>query len=68
MFENVPNMLVPMMWFRQTVSLDDDLAKDVRLALNLESIGIISFYTIAGVGVFVIAIGLLLLFCGAWKK
>lgn len=57
-----------MMWFRQLAGVDEALAKDAKLALNIKSIGLYVFYGIAGLGVIIIIIGVLLQMCHFWNN
>lgn len=40
MFENVPDMMVPMMWFTQRATLTPELADQAKMALVLPALGI----------------------------
>lgn len=56
------------MWFRQIAGVDEKLAKDARLALNIENIGLYLFYGILVFGAFLIILGALLQLCHFWGK
>lgn len=49
MFRNVPNMFVPMMWFNQKATVDDDLAGLLKLVVLLENSMMWITYTLASI-------------------
>lgn len=55
-FENVPDLMVPMLWFRQRATLTQELAEQAKLALALPSLGIYVATFFGSVGVFMAAI------------
>lgn len=39
-FKGIPNLMLPVLWFRQTAQLTEELARDLKLLLILPNIGI----------------------------
>lgn len=64
--KNVPEIMMPMFWFRQTAALTEDLASQAKIAVLLPNIGVWFAYGLAGIG------GILVLlsgfcFCYQWR-
>lgn len=51
---NVPEVMVPMFWFRQTASLSEELAKSARLAVLLPDLGVYMAYGLGSIGVVIL--------------
>lgn len=49
-FKNVPEIMMPMFWFRQTASLTQDLASQAKFAVLLPNFGVWFAYGLAGLG------------------
>lgn len=58
MFKNVKTTFVPMLWFAQEAYLTDGYARVVKFIIILESLGSITFYGIACIGILIIFIGI----------
>lgn len=60
-FKKVPKMYVPMMWFRQRARITPDLAQRASILHILPGVGLGIFYTLAGIGLSIIVIRLIVL-------
>ncbi|KAG7213896.1 hypothetical protein KM043_003100 [Ampulex compressa] len=56
-FKYVKRTFVPMMWFTQEADLTSDYASKVKFILTLPSLGEVTCYGIAGIGGFILLIG-----------
>jgi hypothetical protein len=56
-FKNVPEVMMPMFWFRQKAAITEDLAGQARIAVLLPNFGVWFAYGLAGVGVILILLG-----------
>jgi len=66
-YQNVPRIMVPMLWFTQKVALDEELAKQARLAVMLPDIGVFAAYGIVGLGGLLLIIGITLTLTKKWN-
>jgi scavenger receptor class B, member 1 len=64
---NVPEIMVPMFWFRQTASLTPELADQAKIAVMLPDIGMYIAIGIAIVGFVIVIVGLYCLLY-RWKR
>lgn len=64
---NVPEVMMPMFWFRQVAELTPDLASQARLALMLPDIGMWIAYFFAALGGLLVLIGVYCFAC-QWGK
>ncbi|CAL7934544.1 unnamed protein product [Xylocopa violacea] len=60
MFKDVQTTFIPMLWFAQEAYLTSDYASTVKLIIILQSLGNITFYGIAAIGILIILIGVFL--------
>lgn len=67
MFENISTTYVPMLWFTQEANLTADYASKVKLLLTLSSLGSVTFFGIAGIGILICIIGLFIYIRQIWK-
>lgn len=67
MFENISTTYVPMLWFTQEANLTADYASKVKLLLTLSSLGSVTFFGIAGIGILICTIGLFVYIRQLWK-
>ncbi|KAJ6649883.1 Protein croquemort [Pseudolycoriella hygida] len=67
-YENLPEIMVPMFWFSQNVALDEKLAEQARLAVNLPSYGVYAAYGIAGLGAILLIVGIILSLTNSWNR
>lgn len=67
MFEDVPKLMVPMLWFRQLASLNDELASDVKFALLLPKLGLYIAYGIGGLCAILLLCGIVLIVREYWS-
>ncbi|XP_052899490.1 protein croquemort-like [Anopheles moucheti] len=51
LLRNIPEVMLPVLWFRQTASLTDELADDIKLILLLPDIGVYVAYAFGGIGI-----------------
>ncbi|XP_039429130.1 protein croquemort-like [Culex pipiens pallens] len=65
-FKGIPNVMLPVLWFRQTAQLTEELASDLKLLLVLPNIGIYVAIALGVVGVVGFAVSL---YCSlkVWK-
>lgn len=68
LYENVPHIMVPMLWFAQKVALDEELAAQARLAVMLPSIGVYVAYGILGLGAIILIVGITLSITNKWSS
>lgn len=52
----VPEVMMPMLWFRQVAEITPELADQARLAVMLPKIGLWLAYSLAGVGLILVAL------------
>ncbi|XP_015115646.1 protein croquemort isoform X2 [Diachasma alloeum] len=57
LFEKVPKVFIPMLWFRQEADLSSDLGSQLKFVLILPTLGHVTFFGIAGLGVLLLFIG-----------
>ncbi|XP_011866286.1 PREDICTED: protein croquemort-like isoform X2 [Vollenhovia emeryi] len=67
MFKNVRETYVPMLWFAQEVDLTASYASQVKLLLILPSLGTVTFFGIAGIGILIVFIGLFVYIRQRWQ-
>lgn len=65
--QGVPEIFVPMLWFKQRAELTEDLAKQARLAVMLPSFGVLIGYGLLGTGV-LMALSTLVCFIFVWRR
>lgn len=65
-FKGVPQLFVPILWFKQRAELTEDLAGQAKLAVNLPSIGVWIAYGLLSLGV-LLAISIVVCFVTRWK-
>lgn len=56
-----------MMWFSQEAYLTDEYAKQVQLFLILPSLGTVTFFGLAGIGVLIFFIGVFVYIRQRWQ-
>lgn len=62
--KDVPEVMMPMFWFRQVAELTPELAGQAKIAVNLPEFGVWFAYGLCGVAVVLIAVGA---FCFAFR-
>lgn len=60
MFQNVTTTFVPMLWFTQEATLTSNYASIIKFIIILESLGSVTLFGIAAIGILVLSIGLFL--------
>lgn len=50
MYRDLPELYIPMLWFRQHAEITPDLADMVNMILKVPTIGLALFYTVAVIG------------------
>lgn len=60
LFENVPKIFIPMLWFRQEADLSSDLGSQLKFVLILPTLGQVTFLGIAGLGLLLFVIGVVI--------
>lgn len=65
--KDVPEVMMPMMWFRQSAELPEDLASQAKIAIMLPNIGLWVAYGLASVGGVLLLLGI---YCAvfSWRK
>lgn len=53
------NIYIPMLWFRQEVTISDELASETRHALSLRENLPILFYALSGMGLVLVVVGMI---------
>ncbi|EGI68636.1 PREDICTED: protein croquemort-like isoform X1 [Acromyrmex echinatior] len=67
MFENVQKTYIPMLWFTQEANLTAEYSGNVELLLILPSLGSVTFFGIAGIGVLIFFIGIFIYIRQKWR-
>ena len=60
MFKNIKKTFVPMLWFTQEAYLTANYARIIKFIIILESLGSITCYGVACIGILFISIGIFL--------
>lgn len=63
-FKEVPEVMMPMFWFRQLAELNEDLASQAKIAVILPDIGVWVAYGLFGVGGVLVLLGV---YCFAFR-
>lgn len=58
MFENIKKTYIPMMWFTQEANLTASYAHTVKIFLILPTLGTVTCFGIAGIGLLIFFIGI----------
>lgn len=66
-FLNVPEIMLPMFWFRQAAELTPELASQAKIAVMLPDIGVWIAYGLAGVGGLFLILGVYC-FVFRWRR
>jgi hypothetical protein len=68
--KNVKETVMPMLWFRQTAAMTEDLANDVKLPVIINMIMQPFGYTLLGIGVLLLCVAGSMIFMqsSAWKR
>lgn len=67
MFENIPKTYIPLLWFTQEANLTAKYSGNVELLLILPSLGSVTFFGIAGIGVLIFFIGIFIYIRQRWR-
>lgn len=67
MFKKAPKMMIPMLWFKQTATLTDEYASQIKFLLLLPQIGNYTAYGMIGIGCFIAIIAIIVTIKNAWK-
>ncbi|XP_018398324.1 PREDICTED: protein croquemort-like [Cyphomyrmex costatus] len=67
MFENIKKTYIPMLWFTQEANLTAEYSGNVELLLILPSLGSVTFFGIAGIGVLIFFIGIFIYIRQRWR-
>jgi len=60
-------VMVPILWFTQSAELTPDLANMTKLLLKLPSIGLATFFGLAGIGALLIVCGIVITVRNGWE-
>ncbi|XP_023716223.1 protein croquemort isoform X2 [Cryptotermes secundus] len=66
LFNNVPKVMIPMLWFTQSAELSDNLADLTKLLVSLPAIGWVTFFGLAGIGALLIICGIVITLRRGW--
>ncbi|XP_034950523.1 protein croquemort-like isoform X2 [Chelonus insularis] len=66
-FKKIPRVYMPILWFSQEADLTPEYTKQIQFILTLPTLGEVTFYGIASIGLLLSFIGFLLCLRG-WKK
>lgn len=58
LLKDIPEVMLPVLWFRQTASITEELADDIKLVLLLPDIGVYVAYGIGAIGIVGLAMAL----------
>lgn len=58
MFENINKTYIPLLWFTQEANLTANYAKQVKILLILSTLGTVTCFGIAGIGILIFFIGI----------
>lgn len=67
MFENINKTYIPILWFTQEAKLTAKYANQVQLLLILPSLGTVTLFGIAGIGILIFFIGLFIYVRQRWQ-
>jgi len=67
LFKDIPRVMVPILWFTQSAELTPDLANMAKLLLKLPSIGLATFFGLAGIGALLIVCGIVITVRNGWE-
>ncbi|XP_011699089.1 PREDICTED: protein croquemort-like isoform X2 [Wasmannia auropunctata] len=67
MFENIKKTYIPILWFSQQANLTASYASQVKLLLTLPSLGTVTFFGIAGIGILLFFIGVFVYVRKRWR-
>lgn len=67
MYESVPDVFMPMLWFTERAAVTPDLADEVKLLLIVPTAGQGIFFGLLGLGVFLVLVHILMTLRGNWK-
>lgn len=67
LFKDVPKVMVPILWFTQSVDLTPDLADLAKLLVKLPAIGLSIFFGLAGIGALLIVCGIVITLRNGWE-
>ncbi|XP_046389206.1 protein peste-like isoform X2 [Ischnura elegans] len=67
MYESVPDVFMPMLWFTERAAVTPDLADEVKLLLIVPTAGQGIFFGLLGLGVFLVLVHVLMTLRGNWK-
>jgi len=59
--------MVPILWFTQSAELTTDMADLVKLLLKLPTIGLATFFGLAGIGALLIVCGIVITVRNGWE-
>jgi hypothetical protein len=59
--------MVPILWFTQSAELTPDMADLVKLLLKLPTIGLSTFFGLAGIGALLIVCGIVITVRNGWE-
>ncbi|XP_078037579.1 protein croquemort isoform X2 [Augochlora pura] len=61
MFKHLKKTFIPMLWFTQEATLTADYASTVKLIIILQTLGSVTFFGIASIGVVIFSIGIFMI-------
>ncbi|EFN76142.1 Protein croquemort [Harpegnathos saltator] len=67
MFQNLTRTYIPMLWFTQEANLTASYASMVKVVLILPTLGIVTCFGIAGIGILIFFIGIFIFIRAKWR-
>lgn len=67
MFQNLTRTYIPLLWFTQEANLTASYANMVKVVLILPSLGVVTCFGIAGIGVLIFFIGIFIFIREKWR-
>ncbi|XP_032665362.1 protein croquemort-like isoform X2 [Odontomachus brunneus] len=67
MFQNLTRTYIPMLWFTQEANLTASYASMVKVVLILPSLGVVTCFGIAGIGILIFFIGIFIYIREKWR-
>ncbi|XP_014485901.1 PREDICTED: protein croquemort-like [Dinoponera quadriceps] len=68
MFQNLTRTYIPMLWFTQEANLTANYASMVKVVLILPSLGAVTCFGIAGIGILILFIGIFIFIRNKWRR
>jgi len=60
LFQDVPRIFMPAMWFEQKFVMDEEMAEQIKIAIQIPWIGRVVAFVLLGIGVLLVLISILI--------